>query len=168
MVIDCDFEDKMTEKEVKSLSQQLQYCVNINKQFAQPMNLIFTGVGDTLHNTLAKSNYTNWQLQTYRTVNYIEATPVKSVYNDAEGVEGIAKSRLVYLTADSDVNIKELDPQDVYIIGGIVDRNRYVNLTLDRAKAQGIRHARLPIGDYVTLSSSAVLTVNHVFQIIGC
>ena len=127
------------------------------------MNLIFSGIGDKLDTILAKSHYENWGLQTYRSVNYIDATPVRSVYNEAEGVEGIAKDRLVYLTADSDTTIKELDPQDVYIIGGIVDRNRYVNLTLDIAVAQGIRHARLPIGDYVTLSTSAVLTVNQVF-----
>lgn len=74
----------------------------------------------------------------------------------------------MYLTADSDVTLSELDPQDVYIIGGIVDRNRYVNLTLDRAKEQGIRHARLPLGDYVSLKASAVLAVNHVFEMMGC
>ena len=73
------------------------------------------------------------------------------------------KSKLVYLTADSDVTLKSLDPSDVYIIGGIVDRNRYKNLTLDKANKDGIRHARLPIGDYMTLQSSCVLTVNHVF-----
>ena len=61
------------------------------------------------------------------------------------------KSKLVYLTADSDVTLKSLDPSDVYIIGGIVDRNRYKNLTLDKANKDGIRHARLPIGDYMTL-----------------
>ena len=39
----------------------------------------------------------------------------------------------MYLTADSKNDIKELDPEDVYIIGGIVDRNRYLNLTLNKA-----------------------------------
>jgi len=71
------------------------------------------------------------------------------------------------LTADSKNDIKELDPEDVYIIGGIVDRNRYVNLTFKKAEEEGIRHGRFPIGDYMQLKSSTVLTVNQVFQILG-
>jgi len=31
VVIDCDFDSLMMEKEVKSLAQQLSYSVNINK-----------------------------------------------------------------------------------------------------------------------------------------
>jgi tRNA (guanine9-N1)-methyltransferase len=63
----------------------------------------------------------------------------------------IDKERFVYLTADSQNVLKELDPNDVYIIGGIVDRNRYINLTLDKANKEGIRHGKLPIGDYMKL-----------------
>lgn len=32
VVIDCDFESLMTDREIKSLAQQLAYCVNANKQ----------------------------------------------------------------------------------------------------------------------------------------
>ena len=73
----------------------------------------------------------------------------------------------MYLTADSPNTITDLDPTDVYIIGGLVDRNRHVGITLNRANKQGIRHGKLPITDYVKLSFSCVLTVNQVFDIIA-
>lgn len=49
-----------------------------------------------------------------------------------------------------------------YIIGAIVDHNRYKNLTLEKAEKQGIAHARLPIGPELKLRMSSVLTVNQV------
>ena len=55
---------------------------------------------------------------------------------------------------------------EVYIIGGIVDRNRYKNLTLNKANEQGIRHARLPIRDHLKMSGTHVLTVNQTLDII--
>jgi len=73
----------------------------------------------------------------------------------------------VYLTADSDCQQLELDRTKIYIIGGIVDRNRYKSLTLNKAKQDGIEHARLPIGELMALRTSAVLAVNHVFEILG-
>lgn len=46
------------------------------------------------------------------------------------------KERLVYLTADSATELEELDPKDVYVIGGLVDRNRHKNLCFERAEQQ--------------------------------
>ena len=60
-----------------------------------------------------------------------------------------------------------MDQECAYIIGGIVDRNRHINLTFEKAKAQNIGHAKLPIGEHLKLNSSAVLTVNHVFDIVA-
>ena len=71
------------------------------------------------------------------------------------------------MTADSENVVTELDKEKTYIIGGIVDRNRYLKLTYEKAIKQGIAHAKLPIGDYVKLATSTVLTVNHVFDIMA-
>ena len=54
----------------------------------------------------------------------------------------------------------------IYIVGGIVDHNRYKDLTLEKAQKQGIAHARLPIGEEIKLIKSRVLTVNQMLDIL--
>lgn len=46
------------------------------------------------------------------------------------------RERLVYLTADSEKELKELQGDRLYVIGGLVDRNRYKGICLERAQAQ--------------------------------
>jgi tRNA (guanine9-N1)-methyltransferase len=72
------------------------------------------------------------------------------------------------LTADSETLVDTLDPSKTYIIGGIVDHNRHKLLTFNKAQKEGLKTGRLPIRESgVTLTTSAVLTVNHVFDIIA-
>ena len=46
------------------------------------------------------------------------------------------KPDLVYLTADSPNKLCELDNSKLYIIGGIVDRNRHKNICFRKAESQ--------------------------------
>ncbi|KAI5893630.1 uncharacterized protein SCHCODRAFT_02622319 [Schizophyllum commune H4-8] len=76
------------------------------------------------------------------------------------------QSSVVYLTADSEVELNELKEDETYIIGGICDHNRYKNLCLNKANESGIRTARLPIGRYLAhMPTRKVLTVNQVVEI---
>lgn len=76
------------------------------------------------------------------------------------------REKLVYLTSDSPNTLITWDRGTIYIIGGIVDRNRLKGATYDKALAQGIATARFPLQEYVTLGSTPVLAVNHVFDIL--
>ncbi|RSH92661.1 tRNA (guanine(9)-N(1))-methyltransferase [Saitozyma podzolica] len=74
---------------------------------------------------------------------------------------------LVYLSADAEEELQTLREDEVYIIGGIVDRNRHKSLCQNKAERLRIRTAKLPIGKYIAhLPTRKVLTVNQVFDIL--
>jgi tRNA (guanine9-N1)-methyltransferase len=51
--------------------------------------------------------------------------------HEADYLDLFPKERIVYLTADSETVISDLNENDFYIIGGLVDRNRHkVNLLI--------------------------------------
>ena len=90
--------------------------------------------------------------------------------NNDDSSYSYPKDHIIYLSADAEEVLTELDSSYLYIIGGIVDRNRYKNLTFDKAKRLGIRTAKLMFGyrfkfrlplDQIKFSGSRVLTVNN-------
>ncbi|KAI9643633.1 tRNA (guanine(9)-N(1))-methyltransferase [Ciborinia camelliae] len=72
---------------------------------------------------------------------------------------------IIYLSSDSENTLTTLTPNTTYVIGGIVDKNRHKGLCYKRACDAGIPTAKLPIGEYMTMQSRTVLTVNHVMEI---
>jgi len=151
IVIDCNFDDKMSEREFKSLVQQLSYVYCTNKRAKHPSNVCITGIGPNIKHQLEKVNYEKWRIK-FSEEDYMKLYP---------------KEDLVYLTADATDIMTTIDPSKVYIIGGLVDRNRYKNITFNRAKDQGIKTAKLPLDQYVDIKNATkVLTVNHVFSIL--
>ncbi|KAG8723102.1 tRNA (guanine(9)-N(1))-methyltransferase [Ceratobasidium sp. 428] len=77
------------------------------------------------------------------------------------------RESVVYLTADAEDELLELQEGETYVIGGIVDRNRYKNLCANKARDLNMRSARLPIGRYLAdMPTRKVLTVNQVFDIL--
>ncbi|KAG9101999.1 tRNA (guanine(9)-N(1))-methyltransferase [Ceratobasidium sp. UAMH 11750] len=85
----------------------------------------------------------------------------------AQARSSCSRDSVVYLTADAEDELLELQEGETYIIGGIVDRNRYKNLCADKARELNVRSARLPIGRYLAdMPTRKVLTVNQVFDIL--
>ena len=170
VIIDCDFEHLMNERSNKSMVRQIIDLYAINKESSNPFRVILYGVGKQIKEGLEKSNYKNWiGIEIYFKEDYptfdkfIEEILYK---NDKRNLNDIKKD-IYYLSADSENNIENIDKNATYIIGGIVDRNKYKGLSLNKAKELGINHGKFPIGEYLKLQSSQVLTTNHTFHILN-
>jgi len=154
--IDCGFGDLMTFKESKSLAVQITFCYAVNKRSENPVRISVT---DLTGVTCQQLNTTNGFPEQWKTRAFSHSTqPLEKVHPDT--------SKLVYLTSDADHTLDHLDDSKIYVIGGIVDRNRLKGTTNRKAQELGISTARLPIDDHLKLVSSKVLTVNHVFEIL--
>lgn len=82
-----------------------------------------------------------------------------------------ADKELIYLTADSEHELEQIEEGKVYVIGAFVDRNRLKGYTYDLAKSRKWRTAKLPILKFMKLDDEdehaqmtrLVITINQVF-----
>ena len=170
VIIDCDFEHLMDERSIKSMVIQIVDLYSINKYSTNPFRVILYGVGKQIKEGLEKSDYKNWiGIEIYFKEDYpnFDKFIEDILYKDDKRPMKDIKYNIYYLSADSENNIENIDKNSTYIIGGIVDRNKYKGLSLNKAKELGINHGKFPIGEYLKLQSSQVLTTNHTFHILN-
>ncbi|KAK8792169.1 hypothetical protein WA171_002424 [Blastocystis sp. BT1] len=163
ILIDLDFKEFMRDNEISSLCQQVMYSYGMIRRAPKPLRLCLSSVNGIIKEKLEKiQGFSNW---------YVD--PFESDFmtkNNDDSSYSYPKDHIIYLSADAEEVLTELDSSYLYIIGGIVDRNRYKNLTFDKAKRLGIRTAKLMFGyrfkfrlplDQIKFSGSRVLTVNN-------
>lgn len=123
------------------------YCYAVNGRCSSPCHLCLTGCTGEIETQLQRiPGFEKWLIRN-------ESKPYADVFHDQ-------KDSLVYLTADSDNVLEELNPNKIYIIGGLVDRNRWKGITMKKAKENGIETAKLPISDYLKMSTSMVRSLS--------
>ena len=138
VVIDCDFEHLMNEQGNKSMVRQIVDLYSINKESSNPFRVILYGVGKQIKEGLIKSNYENWiGIEVYFKEDYpsFDKFIEEILYKDDKKPLNDIKKSIYYLSADSENNIEDIDKNATYIIGGIVDRNKYKGLSLNKAKS---------------------------------
>ncbi|KAE8659796.1 protein kinase G11A-like [Hibiscus syriacus] len=117
IVVDLEFSHLMTHSEIHSLVQQIMYCYAVNGRCSVPSHLWLTGCQGEMETQLQRlPGFDKWIIEKEKQ-SYIEAFSER-------------KDDLVYLTADSETVLHELDPTKVYIVGGLVDRNRWKEILL--------------------------------------
>lgn len=192
IVIDLKFDELMLDAELRSMASQIQYVYSDTRAASRPFaSVLFTGFSPEstprLWAQMLKHQWTKWDGLHFRAEDLDavqadltalseetgEKAPVEKELNEEDRTTylcgsdlppGFSKGRqLVYLSADSEEELDTLSPEEIYIIGGIVDHNRHKMLCQNKAEKMGIRTARLPIGKYIqNLPTRKVLTVNQV------
>jgi tRNA (guanine9-N1)-methyltransferase len=154
--LDCAYEPSMTPKEIGSLASQLRYCYSYNKRSPHPCLLTATNIsGATAQHLENESGYETWKTRAFTCT----SQPLEEYYQaDLKNV--------VYLTNDSEHTLTDLDDKKIYVIGGIVDRNRLKWAAFERASSLGVATARLPLEEHLKMQVTRVLTCNHVFDIL--
>jgi tRNA (guanine9-N1)-methyltransferase len=155
--IDGSFEASMATKEVNSLSSQIRYCYASNRRSEHPCRLTYTSAGgDTLQLLQNVNGFEEWKARCFD----YSSLSLEEYFQDK-------LAKVVYLTSDSELTLTELENDKIYVIGGIVDRNRLKGVALDRATALGVATAKLPIDQYLKqMPSTRVLTCNHVYALL--
>lgn len=195
VIIDCGFDDKMEEGERTSLAQQLTRCYSANRRARFPVELILSSFKDKLKQRFEnelQNTHLLWQNIgfTDKEINEIEegnengiqkmgifsetgvstdqstfALPSPATEPSPECIEP-KESRMVYLTGDAKDVISELKEGYTYVVGGIVDKDRYKNLCLNKAKDLNVKTMRLPIDEYIRVSGRKILTTNQAFELL--
>jgi tRNA (guanine9-N1)-methyltransferase len=147
----------MSRKEVHSLALQLRYCYASNKRTKQPIRISLASLSGETRAVLDKvcGFPEQWEARAFSH----SEQPLGEIFPER-------KDNLIYLTSDSEHTLEKLEDGKIYVIGGIVDRNRLKRAAIDRAEALGIKTAKLPITDHLELFTTKVLACNHVFDII--
>ena len=186
-VLDCGFDDLMVDKERISLASQLTRSYSDNHKALLRGHLVISSFGGHLKErfeTVLSGHHENWKGVRFVNEDFMEAAEQAKgwmagdagkklargfhdvVREESAAAEGEAISgEVVYLSSESPYILTELKPYSTYIVGGLVDRNRHKGICYKRAMDRGVKTAKLPIGDYIQMTSRFVLATNHVIEI---
>ena len=156
--IDFQFEADMMEKELNHFANQAKRVYGSNKSAENPFNLYFIN--------LSKSSQT-YQICCEKNDGFESYL----LHSEEEGIEDLFDLKtVVYLSPDSETTLETIDPEAVYVIGGLVDDSVKKNTSSRYSESVGIKTARLPITNYMkraeTGSFKQILTINQVFDIL--
>lgn len=148
VAIDFDYDELMDDKDIAKCSKQMLRVYTENRKSSMPIKLHFTSIkgNGRIEKSLSRNDgYKNWDVKIHEE-SYLKMFDHNSI---------------VYLTSDSDNVLNELEPNTVYIIGGLVDHNHHKGLSLKRAEENGLKTARLPLSEHIEMKTRSVLTIVH-------
>lgn len=148
VAIDFGYDELMSDKDMAKCSKQLLRVYTENRKSTMPIRLHYTSIteGSKIQQALDRNDgYLNWDVKLHEE-SYLDVFDHDSI---------------VYLTSESETVLNEIDPNAVYIIGGLVDHNHHKGLSFERAEQKKLKTARLPLSEHITIKTRTVLTIVH-------
>ncbi|CAL1591327.1 unnamed protein product [Knipowitschia caucasica] len=160
LCVDLSMTDCMSDKEICRLAAQLRRLYGSNKKALRPFHLFLSDfeVDSRLCRACVRMNqgFLNYTMD-FSNESFVDLFPSETI---------------VYLTPDAEQALQSMDPDKVYVLGGLVDESIQKKLSLDRASELSVVTARLPIDEYMTKKHnsksfhSKILAINQVFDIL--
>ncbi|KAK5713913.1 tRNA (guanine(9)-N(1))-methyltransferase [Elasticomyces elasticus] len=187
ILVDCDFDDLMRDNERISLGAQITRCYSDNKNSTYRAHLAVCSFAGKLRERFdtVLIQHKGWKGVRFLDCDFVDAAEEARKWmcdlpnagelsgtfktlssDDADKTKALKEEgEVVYLSSEASETLTELKPYSTYIIGGLVDKNREKGICYKRATRKGVRTAKLPIGEYLQMSSRKVLATNHVNEI---
>lgn len=156
LVVDLGYEDHMCNSEIKNTVEQIRYAYSALKVDREPFHLHFCNADP--RGVLAGKLKLAMPLLD-------KPKPLIEVAEKSY-LEMFPKDKLVYLVPNCGVDLK-YDHDDVYVIGGFVDRHGQGPISMAKANREGIRKAQFPINKYLNWKSGTnSLTIDQVVNVL--
>lgn len=155
IVFDCSYDAHMKRPEAKNTAEQLTNCFSINRKHTDPFDLSICGADFNGHTMRCLQKF----IPTLLEPTFPMDVHAKSI------VDVFPIEKLVYLTPHCDNDLEEFSADDIYVVGGIVDKHHCFPVSLEKATALGIRMARLPLDRYFHWKGDKTLTLDQMLKI---
>ncbi|CAK9044082.1 unnamed protein product [Durusdinium trenchii] len=152
VVVNCSFDQSMDVRELTSLAKQIQLAYTQARNMGSKVQLHLTSLGpeNRAWRGLEAQGVRGWKMHLHE----------KSVWEVF--AEEARSGKLVILTPDADEELVDVSDEEVYVIGGIVDRS--VKKMQSLAQAQELR--KLPLKSFGPKGCCPVLNVDCVVRIL--
>lgn len=155
-MIDCSYDDHMTFMEANNCAKQLIYSFASNRIHNQPLDIHFCNfdVNSKMGTKLNRAIPTMFN-----------ADFPMNVHADSY-LDHFDKNKLVYLTPHCREEMAYFNPDDIYIIGAMVDKAHNEPISVAKAKKHGIRMAKFPLDRFFQFQGGKCLTINQAVDIL--
>uniref|UniRef100_A0A3Q2QWX3 tRNA methyltransferase 10 homolog B n=1 Tax=Fundulus heteroclitus TaxID=8078 RepID=A0A3Q2QWX3_FUNHE len=160
LCVDLSMTDCMSDKEISRLAGQLRRLYGSNKKATRPFHLFLTDLREDgrLYRECVRMNdgFLGYTME----------------ITEESCLDLFPSETIVYLTPDAQEALETVDPDKVYVLGGLVDESIQKKLSLSRATELSVHTARLPIDEYMVKKNNAknfhskILAINQVFDIL--